>query len=57
MNEAAKITATAKGGEILVSNVVRELTKGKDFQFADRGDVALKGFDEPVRLCEVRWQD
>jgi class 3 adenylate cyclase len=57
VNEGARITATAKGGEILVSNVVRELAKGKDFRFADRGDVALKGFDEPVRLYEVRWQD
>jgi len=57
VNLAARITAMAEGGEILAANVVRELTKGKDFQFADRGDVALKGFDEPVRLCEVRWQE
>jgi class 3 adenylate cyclase len=54
--EAARIAAKADGGEILVANVVRELAKGKDFRFADRGDVALKGFDEPVRLYEVRWQ-
>ncbi len=57
VNRAARITATAQGGEILVANVVRELAEGKDFQFADRGDVALKGFDEPVSLYEVRWQD
>ena len=56
VNEAARITATAKGGEILVSNVVRELAKGKDFLFADRGEASLKGFDEPVRLYEVRWR-
>jgi class 3 adenylate cyclase len=54
--EAARITAAAKGGEILVSNVVRELAKGKDFVFADRGDVTLKGFAEPVRLFEVSWR-
>jgi class 3 adenylate cyclase len=54
--EAARIAAAAKGGEILVSNVVRELAKGKDFLFADRGEVTLKGFDEPVRLYEVRWR-
>jgi adenylate cyclase len=54
--EAARIAAAAKGGEILASDVVRQLAKGKDFQFADRGDVTLKGFDEPVRLYEVRWQ-
>ncbi len=57
VNEAARITAAAKGGEILVSNVVRELAKGKDFLFADRGEANLKGFDEPVRLYEVRWRE
>jgi class 3 adenylate cyclase len=55
--EAARIAAAAKGGEILVSNVVRELAKGKQFLFSDRGEVALKGFDEPVRLYEVRWRE
>ncbi|MCH7577151.1 MAG: adenylate/guanylate cyclase domain-containing protein [Chloroflexi bacterium] len=57
VNRAARITATAKGGEILVANVVRELAEGKDFLFADRGETSLKGFDEPVRLYEVRWGD
>ena len=23
--------------------------------FGDRGEVALRGFDDPVRLFEVRW--
>jgi adenylate cyclase len=55
--EAARIAAAAKGGEILVSNVARALAKGKQFLFSDGGEVALKGFDEPVRLCEVRWQN
>ena len=57
VNRAARITATAKGGEILVANVVRELAEGKDFLFADRGETNLKGFDESVRLYEVRWQE
>ena len=57
VNEAARITAATEGGEILVSNVVRELAKGKDFLFADRGEASLKGFDESVRLFEVRWQE
>ena len=56
VNEAARITASAKGGEILVSDVVRQLVKGKDFLFTDRGEANLKGFDEPVRLYEVRWR-
>jgi class 3 adenylate cyclase/pimeloyl-ACP methyl ester carboxylesterase len=55
VNEASRITAVAEGGEILVSDVVRQLAKGKDFLFSDVGERQLKGFDEPVRLYEVRW--
>jgi class 3 adenylate cyclase len=54
---AARIAAKAEGGEILVSDVVRQLVAGKGFLFSDRGDVALRGFEDPVRLYEVRWAD
>ena len=54
---AARIAALAQGGEILVANVVRELAAGKGFLFADRGEAALRGFDDPVRLFEVRWRE
>ncbi len=57
VNEAARITAAAKGGEILVADVVRQLTKGKDFLVADRGETSLRGFEDPVRLFEVRWRE
>jgi class 3 adenylate cyclase len=46
----------ADGGEILVTNVVRELVEGKEYLFSDRGEADLKGFDEAVRLFEVRWE-
>jgi class 3 adenylate cyclase len=52
---AARIAAQAKGGEILASDVVRQLVAGKGFLFADRGEVALRGFEGPVRLYKVRW--
>ncbi len=52
---AARIAARAEGGEILASDVVRQLVAGKGFLFSDRGDVALRGFEDPVRLYEVRW--
>ncbi len=55
VNEAAWITASAKGCEILVSDVVRLLAEGKVFLFVDRGETSLKGFEDPVRLFEVRW--
>jgi len=57
VNLAARIAAQAAGGEILVANVVRELAAGKGFLFADRGDVALRGFEDPVRLYEVHWRE
>jgi class 3 adenylate cyclase/pimeloyl-ACP methyl ester carboxylesterase len=53
---AARICAEATGGEIAVSDVVRQLVAGKGFAFAERGDVQLKGFDEPLRLFEVHWR-
>jgi len=52
---AARIAAMAQGGEILAANVVRELAEGKGFMFGDRGEAALRGFDDPVRVFEVRW--
>ncbi len=54
VNLAARICATAKGGEILVSDVVRQLAKGKDFLFTDRGEASLKGFEDTVRLYNVK---
>jgi class 3 adenylate cyclase len=52
---AARVAAKAEGGEILASLAVRELCAGKGFLFADQGEVALRGFEDPVRLFEVRW--
>jgi len=54
---AARIAARAEGGEILISDVVRQLVAGKGFLFADRGEAALRGFDDPARLYEVRWRE
>jgi class 3 adenylate cyclase len=53
----ARIKDQAAGGEILVPEAVRHLLAGKDFLFADRGEVALRGFEDPVRLYEVRWRE
>jgi class 3 adenylate cyclase len=53
---ARRICDRAEPSEILASNVVRELSAGKGFLFADRGETALRGFEDPVRLYEVRWR-
>jgi class 3 adenylate cyclase len=54
---ASRIAAKAGAGEILVANAVRELSTGKGFLFADRGEFVAKGFEEPVRVYEVRWRE
>jgi class 3 adenylate cyclase len=54
---AARICAHGEPGEILAPIVVRELAAGKGFLFSDRGDVTLRGFEDPVRLYEVRWRE
>jgi class 3 adenylate cyclase/pimeloyl-ACP methyl ester carboxylesterase len=54
---AARIAARAEGEEILVSDTLRGLVAGKGFLFSDRGDVVLRGFEDPVRLYEVRWRE
>jgi len=54
---AARLADAAAGGEVIASDVVRQLTAGKGFLFADRGERQLRGFDDPVRVYEVRWQD
>jgi len=53
---ASRIAAKAEGGEILVADTVRGLCSGKGFLFADRGEFVAKGFEEPVRVYEVRWR-
>ena len=54
---ARRICDHAQPGQILASNVVRELAEGKGFLFSDIGEVVPKGFESPVRLYEVRWRE
>jgi class 3 adenylate cyclase len=54
---ASRVKAMAGAGEILVPEPVRHLLAGKGFVFADRGEHVLKGFEDAVRVFEVRWQE
>ena len=56
VNMAARIAAQAGGGEVLASDVVRQLVAGKGFLFSDTGEVTFKGFEDPVRVYQVRWR-
>ncbi len=53
---ARRVCDHAEPGQIVVADVVRQLATGKGFLFSDLGDVVPKGFEEPVRLYEVRWR-
>jgi class 3 adenylate cyclase len=52
---AARLCDRADPGSIVVSGVVRDLSIGKGFAFGPRVDAELKGFPEPVDICELIW--
>ena len=54
---AARVTDQAGAGEIVCTNVVRELVAGKGYLFSEREPAALKGVEEPVRLFTLGTAD
>ena len=53
---AARITREARGGEILVSSVLKELCDlSGEFEFGDGREVALKGLSDSRRVYPVVW--
>ncbi|MCI0885571.1 MAG: adenylate/guanylate cyclase domain-containing protein [Chloroflexi bacterium] len=57
VNMAARICAHADAGQILAPIVVRELVAGKGFLLSDQGETEMRGFEDPVRLYDVRWRE
>ncbi len=57
VNVAARITDCAGGGQVLVSDVARQLAAGKGFVFRLVDTRCLEGMAEPVPLFEVVWQE
>jgi class 3 adenylate cyclase len=53
---AARLCAHAQPEQILVSNAIAELCLGKGLLFEDVGEVALKGFNSPVRAHAAAWR-
>jgi len=50
---ARRICDRADPGQVVVSDVVRQLVAGKGFSFHELGAEILKGFEEPVALFNV----
>ncbi|HYC23593.1 MAG TPA: AAA family ATPase [Candidatus Bathyarchaeia archaeon] len=57
VNTAKRICDRARPGQILVSDVVRQLAAGREVEFVPWGQVALKGLAGRFRLHEVAWRD
>lgn len=52
---AARVAEAARGGEILVSEVMRRQLAGDAFRVVEHGLHGLKGLREPQRLYRVCW--
>lgn len=56
VNLASRIATAARGGEILVSALLRELCASTgEFAFDDGQELELKGLSQPHRVFSVRW--
>jgi class 3 adenylate cyclase len=53
---ASRVCDEAAAGVILIPEPVRHLLAGKTYSYADRGEFVPKGFDDAVRLFEVKWE-
>lgn len=56
VNVAARVSSQAKGGQIVVSSITKELVTGAgDFTFSDPWDVELKGVGGTQKIFEVLY--
>jgi len=54
---AKRLCDRAEGGQVLASDLVRALIGTRsELSFRALGPLALKGFSEPVAVCEVAWE-
>jgi adenylate cyclase len=53
VNLASRVVARARGGEVLVTQPVVEAVRAPQLEFEEIGQVKLKGFSGPTRLCRV----
>ena len=53
---AARLCAVAAPDEVLVSEAATALCVDRTFPFLDRGELVLKGFDQPQRAVALNWR-
>ena len=53
---ASRIVSECEGGQILISDISKQLAAGSKFSFNEKGKFKPKGFDEHTRIHEVVWK-
>ncbi|NQV84438.1 MAG: adenylate/guanylate cyclase domain-containing protein [Rhodospirillales bacterium] len=53
---SARIVDKASADEIFISEIIRGICAGKNYNFLNRGGFQMKGFDEDIVLYEVPWK-
>lgn len=53
---ASRICTYAEGGEIMLTEAVRQLAEDSGLTYSDHGDVLLQSFEEPARIWELSWR-
>ena len=54
---ASRVASEARGGEILVSSLLKELTESAgEFAFGEAREVALKGLSGMQQVIPVSWE-
>ncbi len=54
---ASRIVSKCKGGQILISDIAKQLAAGSRFSFVERSRFKPKGFDDSIKLFEVVWSE
>jgi len=54
---ASRIVSECEGGQILISEISKQLAAGSKFSFNEKGKFKPKGFDEHIRIHEVVWKN
>jgi len=54
---AARICAHTEPDHILVAQIVRDECPNRQSAFVDLGEIIPKGFDRPISVHEVKWQE
>lgn len=53
----ARLSELADADQILTSSVIKNLCIGKGITFSDVGRLKVKGFNDPIEISEVLWQE